>query len=200
MNSNQHRLRLTPCVPENDEEIQELALEVLLIAREREALPPLQNRTEVYRDIKEMRREKTLQTHSKSTTFLLSGIKPYVNPVQNVKTFERSIWGLTNVDLAGADDLGRVYLLLRSAQVRLAIHCHVIISTDRRDGPTCRRGIGTRSEFGQRRAFLIYFTQMPLSFFSLCILLLCISYCAAADFYKVLGGPIHYYFIFTGYA
>ena len=91
MNSNQHRLRLTPCVPENDEGIQELALEVLLVAREREALPPLQNRTEVYRDIKEMRREKTLQTHSKRTTFLLSGIKPYVNPVQNVKTFERSI-------------------------------------------------------------------------------------------------------------
>lgn len=121
MNSNQHRLRLTPCVPENDEGIQELALEVLLVAREREALPPLQNRTEVYRDITEMRREKTLQTHSKRTTFLLSGNKPYVNPVQDVKTFERSIWGLTNVDLAGADDLGRVYLLLRSAQVRLAI-------------------------------------------------------------------------------
>ena len=29
---------------------------------------------------------------------------------------------------------------------------------------------------------------MPPCFLTICILLLCITYCAAADFYKVLGG------------
>lgn len=29
---------------------------------------------------------------------------------------------------------------------------------------------------------------MPPFFFTVCILLLCITYCVAADFYKVLGG------------
>lgn len=29
---------------------------------------------------------------------------------------------------------------------------------------------------------------MPPFFFTVCILLLCITYCAAGDFYKVLGG------------